>query len=68
MLDVRKLRGKVAECGLTQGEFAKKIGICTNTLARKAKGERPFTTEEADRIIAALDLTDAEVLAIFFAK
>lgn len=58
MLDAKKLKGKIVEAGMTQGELAKKIGISQNTLTRKLTGRRDFTVGEIDRICAALHITD----------
>jgi len=58
MLDAKKLKGKIVEAGMTQGELAKIIGISQNTLTRKLTGRRDFTVGEIDRICDALHITD----------
>lgn len=58
MLDAQKLKGKIVEAGMTQGELAKTIGISQNTLTRKLTGRRDFTVGEVVRICDALHITD----------
>ena len=57
-MNMRKLKGKIAEAGLTQRELAKRIGVSENTLARKIKGIRDFTIGEANRICEELEIKD----------
>lgn len=69
MVNIRKLKGKIVECGINVEELADKIGMDRSTLYRKlsANGEN-FTIKDADSISKALDLTYAEVNAIFFSQ
>ena len=60
MLDTLKLKGKIVEAGMTQGELAEKIGISQNTLSRKIAGRRDFTIGEIDRICDVLHITENE--------
>ena len=69
MVNIRKLKGKIVECGINVEGLADKIGMDRSTLYRKlsANGEN-FTIKEADSISKVLDLTYAEVNAIFFSQ
>ena len=58
MLDANKLKAKIVEVGMTQGELARKIGISQNTFTRKISGRRDFTVGEIDRICTVLGITD----------
>ena len=44
--DYSKFKGKIRELGMTQNEFAKKIGISEQTLNLRFKNLRPFTQTE----------------------
>ncbi len=66
MLDAQKLKGKIVEAGITQGELAKRIGISQNTLTRKLTGRRDFTIGEIDRICNVLQITDNSLKAQIF--
>ena len=67
-MNASKLRGKIAESGMTIGEFCEKAGFKRSTFDRKIHGKSDFTLCEARRIINVLQLTDDETRNIFFAK
>lgn len=68
MLDAKKLKVKIFEAGMTQGELAEKIGVSQNTLTSKMSGKRDFTVGEIDRICTALQINDgAQKAQIFLA-
>jgi DNA-binding XRE family transcriptional regulator len=63
---VRKLKGKIIECGLTQEKVAELIGIDRSTFYRKLKSEGlEFTVGEMHSICRILNLSDAESIEIF---
>lgn len=67
-LDISKLKGKIAEKGLTVPSLADKIGMNKATLYRKMDdGGRTMLIKEAKAIATALNLTADEAVAIFFA-
>lgn len=66
MCDVAKLKGKIAEMGISQLELAKAANIDKSTLNRKMKNGEKFTVGEAARIAEKLSLSKDEALAIFF--
>lgn len=66
MLNASKLKGKIAEAGMTQGDLAAAIGITPNTLTRKLSGKRDFTVGEIDRICAALHIVDCNTKVQIF--
>lgn len=53
-----KLRGKLAEAGMTQRDLAHAMFISTNALNRKINGVSPFTVDEALKICKILSITD----------
>lgn len=61
-----KLKGKIAESGLTQSEIAEKIGISAPSLNAKVNGARPFTIDEVQRLVQAINLTNDDLISIFF--
>lgn len=61
MINAKKLRGKMAECGFTQEQLAQRIGVSTNTLSRKINGKIKFTVDEAVSICTVLDAPDSVV-------
>lgn len=69
MLDVRKLRGAMAEAGITQRSIAEAIGKNENTVTKCFNGKRSFDVEEVDIICELLGITDsAKKAEIFLAK
>lgn len=65
MFDVNKLRGKIAENGMTQRQVAQRLGVTEATFSRKMKTGQ-FGLDEAQRLI---DLLSIEHPAdIFFAR
>lgn len=67
MIDVGQLKDKIAAQGSTQEALANDIGINKSTLYRKLKdGGGTFAVWELQQIVKSLDLTEAEVNAIFF--
>ena len=69
MVNVSKLKGKMAELDVNATELAKRIGIDASTFYRKlcADGES-FTIKEANLIVKELGLEKEEAVAIFFAS
>ena len=65
MVDTNKLRGLIAERGLTGGQVAKKIGISDKTFYSKMK-TGAFGVDEANKMIMVLNIENP--CEIFFAK
>lgn len=66
MTNTNKLKGKLAERGLTQAQLAKMIEMSPTTLSFKLNNEIEFKISEAKRIQEALSLTRDERDVIFF--
>lgn len=64
-MNVLKLKGKIAENGMTQEEFAKATKIDRATLNRRLKRSDSFTIGEVNRIVSVLKLTENEAVSIF---
>lgn len=67
MLQANLLKAAIVRAGMTQGEFAREIGISSNTLYSRLTGEVPFNIDEVDKTCKVLGITDcSEICAIFF--
>lgn len=67
-MNIPKLRGQMVEKGLNVDALAAATGIGRASLFRKLKDGEKFTIGDAQKIKAALNLTNEEANAIFFGK
>ena len=58
----------VVKNGMTRTDFASKIGVSESTLYRRMKGRSRLSLDEANKIVAMLNIKRADILPIFFAK
>lgn len=64
-----KLRGKIAERGITKEELSRAIGVDPSTLARKLKADGlTFTVGQVQKMADVLKLDDNEARDIFFSR
>ena len=61
-----KLRGRMAETGITQNALAKSLGMSRSTLSLKMNGKREFTLTELQIIVKVLNIDDPR--SYFFAS
>lgn len=61
-----KLLGRMKECGYTQEKLAQAIGISVGTMSQKLNNKANFYQPEMQRICELLNITGAEVYAVFF--
>ncbi len=67
MVNIKKLRGKMVECGINMEQMAKEIGVDKSTMYRKMNQEGDnISIKEASIMAKKLDLSYAEVNSIFF--
>lgn len=66
MFNANKLKSLIVLNGLSQKEFAEKIGMNEATLYRKMKANGNFLRGEIDTILTVLKIDDPK--EIFFAK
>ena len=59
-MNVRKLKGKMAEEGISQRKLAEVTGSNKNSIWRVINGKRDFSLKEAEAICSALNITDSE--------
>lgn len=55
-MNANKLKGRMAERGMTQSILAKKCGMSSNSLSRKLLKKREFTLSEVIRICDVLSI------------
>ena len=65
-MNVSKLRGKMAEAGISQRKLSEITGIKRNTIWRVLKGDRQLNLKEAEAICEALNIVDAEEKVFIF--
>ncbi len=68
MLNTRKLKGRMAEKGLTQKDIAEALGIATPTVNQKLNNVRPMDLTEAEQLAKILDISAEDFSAYFFAN
>lgn len=59
-MNANKIRAKITERGMTQGEVAKIIGISANSLSRKLLGKRDFLLSEVIALCSVLEIDHPE--------
>lgn len=68
-MNVPKLKGVLAEKGLTQDYVARILGISPSTFYRKIqRGGDSFTVGEANTMVRKIPLTDEEAVEIFLPR
>ena len=68
MTDYAKLKGLMAERGLTVTELAEKLGISRQATSDKINGKSPITLTDAQTIASTLKMTKTERDTIFFGE
>lgn len=63
-----KMKGKIKELGLTQSDFAKKIGITEQTLSLRFSNKRPFRQDEIMKIMSLFSEPLENIYIYFFDK
>lgn len=67
MLNVSKVRGRMAELNLTQKDVAKALDIAASTASQKLNRVRPLDLDEAEKLAKLLDLKNEQFAEYFFA-
>lgn len=68
MLNVDKIRGRMAEMRLTQKDVARALGIAVPTASQKLNRVRPMDLDEAEKLATLLRLEDSQFGEYFFAS
>ena len=67
-VNTSKLKAKIVEKGLLQDAVAMQLGMTSATFNYKLNNKTEFKASEIKMLIAILELTTDEVMAIFFAE
>lgn len=65
-MNSKKIKGRMAECGVTQKELAEAIGLAPATISQKINGIRPLYLNEAEKIAQVLMIKESEFGSYFF--
>ena len=68
MLNVSKIRGRMAELGVTQKEIAKEMNLAAPTVSKKLNQIRPMNLDEAEKLAQILKISNNEFGEYFFAQ
>ncbi len=68
MLNVNKIKGRLAEMNLTQKDVANALGIALPTASQKINRVRPMDLDEAEKLAKLLKIQDSEFREYFFAQ
>ncbi|MDO4340932.1 MAG: helix-turn-helix transcriptional regulator [Eubacteriales bacterium] len=66
MINTKKIKGRLAELGLTQRDVARALGIAQPTVNQKINNIRPMNLDEAKKLAILLDLKVEEFQTYFF--
>lgn len=67
MLNINKVRGRMAELRLTQRDVASALGVAVPTASQKLNRVRPMDLDEAEKLARLLQLEDSQFGEYFFA-
>lgn len=68
MLNVAKVRGRMAELNISQKDVAEALGIAAPTVSQKLNRVRPMDLDEAEKLAKLLGITDQQFGEYFFAQ
>lgn len=68
MLNVIKIRGRMAELNITQKDVATELNIAQSTASQKLNRIRPMDLDEAEILARLLRLDDSQFAEYFFAQ
>lgn len=66
MIAINKIKGRLAEKSLTQGDVAKAWKCAAPTVSQKLNGKRPMNLDEAEILGKLLELDDKEYYEFFY--
>lgn len=68
MINTSKIKGRLAEMGLTQKDVAKALGIAQPTVNQKINNIRPMDLEEAEKLSVLLGIKPEDFQVFFFTQ
>ena len=66
MINTNKIKGRMAEFGITQKVMAKLKGLAAPTISQKLNNIRPMSLSEAEQIAKILNIAETEFGVYFF--
>lgn len=67
MLNVSKIRGRMAELNVSQKDVAEALGIAASTASQKLNRVRPMDLDEAEKLAVLLKIENQHFGEYFFA-
>lgn len=67
MLNVSKIRGRMAELNISQKDVAEALGIAASTVSQKLNRVRPMDLDEAEKLAVLLKIENQCFGEYFFA-
>lgn len=64
--NLARLKGKMTEFGYSVESLSKALGISHTSLTKRLRGDLPFRLNEIQIMIKIFELTNREILQIFF--
>ena len=65
-INKNKLKAKMIENNYNAMQLAKKMGIGSTSMSYKMNGYKPFNLEEIKKIVELLQLTNDDIISVFF--
>ena len=66
MVNSRKIKGRMAELGITQKDIADQLNLAAPTVSQKINNIRPMDLGEAERLARILCVREGEFAEYFF--
>ena len=66
MINTFKIKGRMAEMGITQKDVALSLQVAPPTVSQKINNIRPMDLDEAEKLARMLKITDNEFAIYFF--
>lgn len=66
MVNTRKIKGRLAELGLTQRDVADALELAQPTICQKINNTRPMNLEEAEKLLELLHIKTDQISTYFF--
>lgn len=68
LLNVVKIRERMAELGVTQKDVAQFLGLAAPTVSQKLNRVRPMDLDEAEKLAVLLKIEDSQFGKYFFTR
>lgn len=66
MINSKKIKERIKELGLTQGDIAKALGLAQSTVNQKINNVRSMSVNEAEGLAKELKIEDQDFSVYFF--